>query len=68
VDKSSGAESRKPVSAQLVEIEAVNLLGLSGEFARATGVVGSIVGTVIGFPFFEDLVRFLLKRRNKRIK
>jgi hypothetical protein len=68
VEKSNGAESRKTVSAQLVEIEAVNLLGLSGEFARATGVVGSIVGTIIGFPFFEDIVKFLFKRRSKRPK
>ncbi len=65
VDKSNGAESRKTVSAQLVEIEAVNLLGLSGAFARTTGVVGSIVGTVMGFPFLEDIVKFLFKRRSK---
>jgi hypothetical protein len=68
VDKSTGEESRKTVSAQIVEIEAVNLLGLSANFARATGLVGSLVGTVIGFPFFEDLVKFilgLLKRQGK---
>ncbi|RPJ22271.1 MAG: hypothetical protein EHM33_23955 [Chloroflexi bacterium] len=65
VDKSNGAESRKTVSAQIVEIEAVNLLGLSGEFARATGVVGSIVGTVLGFPFFGDILKFIFKRRSK---
>jgi hypothetical protein len=68
VDKSNGEESRKTVSAQIVEIEAVNLLGLSGAFARTTGVVGSIVGTVIGFPFLEDIVKFLFKRRSKRLK
>jgi hypothetical protein len=68
VDKSSGAESQKTVSAQLVEIEAVNFLGLSGQFARTTGVIGSIVGTVIGFPFLEDIVKFLFKGRGKRIK
>lgn len=63
VDKSNGEESRKTVSAQIVEIEAVNLLGLPANLARGTGVVGSIVGTVIGFPFFEDIVRFLFRRR-----
>lgn len=68
VDKSNGEESRKTVSAQIVEIEAVNLLGLSGEFARTTGVVGSIVGTIIGFPFFEDIVKFLYKRRSRRLQ
>jgi hypothetical protein len=65
VDKQSGEESRKTVSAQLVEIEAVNLLGLSGSFARTTGVVGSVVGTIIGFPFFEDILKLLFKRRIK---
>ncbi|HEX5810276.1 MAG TPA: hypothetical protein VFY25_16515, partial [Anaerolineales bacterium] len=65
VHKSTGEESRKAVSAQIVEIEAVNLLGMSGSFARTTGVVGSVVGTILGFPFFEDIVRLLLKRRNK---
>lgn len=63
VDKQNGEESRKTVSAQIVEIEAVNLLGLSGSFARTTGVLGSIIGTVIGFPFFEDILRLLVKRR-----
>ncbi|HSL47357.1 MAG TPA: hypothetical protein VK897_28210 [Anaerolineales bacterium] len=65
VDKQNGDESRKPVSAQLVEIEAVNLLGLSGRVARTTGTVGSIVGAIIGFPFFEDIVKFLFKKRIK---
>ena len=65
VDKQSGEESRKAISAQIVEIEAVNFLGLSGDFARTTGIVGSVLGTIIGFPFFEDIVKFLVKRRNK---
>jgi hypothetical protein len=65
VDKQNGEESQKAVSAQLVEIEAVNLLGLSGNFARTTGVIGSVVGTVIGFPFLEDILKFLIKRRKK---
>jgi hypothetical protein len=65
VDKQSGEESRKTISAQMVEIESVNLLGLSGEFARTTGIIGSVVGTIIGFPFFEDIIKLFLKRRNK---
>jgi hypothetical protein len=65
VDKQNGEESRKTVSAQIVEIEAVNLLGLSGQFARTTGVLGSIVGTIIGFPFFENIIKFLFKQRIK---
>jgi hypothetical protein len=66
VDKRNGEQSRKTVSAQIVEIEAVNFLGLSANFARTTGIVGSVVGTVIGFPFLEDIVKFILKKRNKQ--
>ena len=66
VDKLSSEESQITVSAQIVEIEAVNLLGLSGSFARTAGLIGSVVGTVIGFPFFEDIVKYLFKRRNKK--
>jgi hypothetical protein len=65
VDKQSGEESRKTVSAQIVEIEAVNLLGLSGVLARTAGLIGSVLGTIIGFPFFEDTIKFLFKRRIK---
>ena len=68
VEKQTGEESRKTVSPQIVEIEAVNLLGLSGEFARTTGVIGSVVGTIIGFPFFEDLVKLIFRRQNGRKK
>ena len=66
VDRQTGEESRRTVSAQLVEIEAVNFLGLSGQWARTTGIVGSVVGTILGFPFLEDMVKFLLKRRVRR--
>jgi hypothetical protein len=65
VDKQNSEESRNTLAAQLVEIEAVNFLGFSGEFARTTGVIGSVVGTIIGFPFFEDIIKLFLKRRNK---
>jgi hypothetical protein len=65
IDKQNGEESRKTVSAQLMEIESVNFLGLSGEFARTTGVIGSVIGTIIGFPFFEDIIKLIFNKRNK---
>jgi hypothetical protein len=65
VDKRNGEQSRKTVSAQIVEIEAVNFLGLSANFARTTGVIGSVLGTVIGFPFLEDIIKFIFKKQNK---
>lgn len=66
VEKAGGRESRKTVSAQIVEIEAVNFLGLPANVVRTAGGVGSIVGAIVGFPFFEDLVKFLLGRKSKR--
>ena len=67
VDNVSGEESQKTVSAQLVEIEAVSLLGIPTGLVRTFGGVGSVVGAIIGFPFFEDIVRFIYGRR-KRVK
>ena len=66
VDKLNGDESRLTVSAQIVEIEAANLIGLSGSAARMAGFIGSIVGTVIGFPFLEDIVKFLYGKRRRK--
>ncbi len=66
VDKVSGEESRKTVSAQSVDIEAVSLFGIPASLARTLGVVGSVVGTVVGLPFFEEIVKFIFKRRKQR--
>ena len=66
VDKLNAEESQKTVSAQIVEIESTNFLGLSANLARSTGMVGSIVGTILGFPFFEDVLKLLLKKRPKK--
>ncbi len=68
VEKVSGEESRKAVSAQPVEIEAVNVLGLPANFVRTAGGIGSVVGAVIGFPFFEDILKFLFGRWRKKSK
>jgi len=68
VDKVSGEESRKAVSAQMVEIEAVNLFGVPAKVVRTVGGVGSVVGAVVGFPFFEDIVKLIFKRRPRRKK
>lgn len=64
-NKLSGEESRIAVSAQLVEIEAVDFFGLSVNVARTSGVIGSVIGGVIGFPFLEDILKFLFKKRKK---
>jgi hypothetical protein len=62
-DKSTGEQSRIAVSAQIIEIEAVDFFGLSVNFARTSGVIGSIVGGVVGFPFIEDILKFLFKKK-----
>jgi hypothetical protein len=33
---------------------------------RTFGGVGSVVGAVVGFPFFEDIVKFFFSRRKRR--
>jgi hypothetical protein len=66
VDKVSGEESQKTVSAQIVEVEAVNFLGLPANLVRTAGGIGSIVGAIVGFPFFEDIVKFVFRRRTRR--
>jgi hypothetical protein len=67
VERASGEESQKAVSAQPVEIEAVNFLGLSGDLARSFGVVGSIAGTVIGFPVFGGCREIFLPPAKEKI-
>jgi hypothetical protein len=64
-DKLTGEESRIALSAQVVEIEAVDFFGLSVNFARTSGVVGSIIGGALGFPFLEEIARFIFKKRKK---
>jgi hypothetical protein len=53
------------VSAQIIEIKAVDFFGLSVNLARMFGAIGAFVGTVIGFPFLEDIIKFLFKGRGK---
>ena len=64
-NRSTGEESRIAVSAQIVEIEAVDFFGLSVNLARTSGVIGSIVGGVVGFPFIENIIKFLFRRKKK---
>lgn len=68
VERSSGEESRMALSAQFVEIEAVDFFGFSVDFVRTSGVVGSVLGVIVGFPFFDDVVKYLWNRRKKRKK
>lgn len=65
--KEGGEESRIPVKALFLEIEAKSFLGImSGDMARGVGAVGSILGSVLGFPFVDDLVKWLWGRIRRK--
>ena len=61
-------ESRIAVSVQFLEIRARSFLGfLNGGTARGIGALGSLIGSVLGFPFVDDLLKWLWgKVRRKR--
>jgi hypothetical protein len=60
-------ESRIVVSAQFLDIEAKSFLGfMKGGVARGVGAIGSMVGSVLGFPFVDDLVKWLWKRIRRK--
>ena len=65
VDKATGKESQQTISAQPVQIDANNFLGFSGGLARVAGGIGSIVGAVFGFPFADDILKWLYGRLKK---
>jgi hypothetical protein len=62
VNKLNGEETSKVLSAQQVQIEATTFLGLKADTARAAGGVGSIVAGILGFPFADDILKFLWGR------
>ena len=66
VDRSSGEESEKALSAQRVEIEATTFWGLEANTARVAGGVGSVIGSVLGFPFVDDIIKFLFGKLKKK--
>jgi len=60
-------ESRIVVSVQFLEIEAKSFLGfLNGGMARGVGALGSLVGGVLGFPFMDDVMKWLWGRIRRK--
>jgi hypothetical protein len=53
-----GEESQKPLTAQVIEIKSVNLLGLGGTPARVLGTIGIFVS---GFLGMDDILSLLKK-------
>jgi hypothetical protein len=58
IPRQEGQETRTVLSAQLIEIEAVNFLGLGGAMARLLGSVGVVIGSVLGL---DNLIPWFLK-------
>lgn len=65
--KTGGEESRIPISVQFLEIKAQSLWGLSGGAARGLGTVGSAIGAVLGFPFVDDILKWIWRRRRRNV-
>ena len=57
IPHAGGQELRRPLTAQLVDVQAVNILGLGGNAARWVGGVGTIVGS---FFSLENLLHWIL--------
>jgi hypothetical protein len=67
IPKGGGEESRIPVSVQFLEIQAKSFLGfLNGGVARGVGALGSVVGSVLGFPFVDDFVKWLWRKIRRK--
>lgn len=62
-DKSTGEQSRIAVSAQIIEIKAVDFFGLPVNVVRSIGAIGTFIGGVVGFPFIEDILKFLFRKK-----
>jgi hypothetical protein len=57
IPRAGGEELRSTLTAQLVEVQAVNLLGLGGNAARWLGGLGTLAGSFISL---ENLVPWLI--------
>ncbi len=62
IPKTSGVESRKTLSSQVVEIEATSFAGLRANPTRWLGLAGTVVSSVLGMPFLESILKYLWKR------
>jgi len=65
VPKDGGKEETRTITSQPVEISATTFLGFKAGPARTAGAIGSFLGAVLGFPFVDDVLKFLWKRFKK---
>ncbi|MBI3360998.1 MAG: hypothetical protein HY023_07795 [Chloroflexi bacterium] len=62
VPKAGGPTSERSVWARLLKVEGRTVLGLSGRMADLLGVVGTISGGLLGFPFADRVYAWLWRR------
>jgi hypothetical protein len=62
VSLADGLQSRRALSVQKIELEAVDLFGLKAGPARWLGLAGGFVSSVLGLPFLDEMLKFLQKR------
>jgi hypothetical protein len=58
----TGVESRQALSAQTIEINSTALFGVKAGVARWLGLAGTVLGSVLGFPFAEQVLQWVWKR------
>ena len=63
VDKQTGQENRQTLSAQIVEIESVKLLGLPLNRVRTIGLLGALIGFILCFPFLLAIAGICIRKR-----
>ena len=66
IPKEGGEEISKTLSAQIIEIRATKFFGLiSASPAKKLGAIGSFLAALLGFPFVDDVFKFLWKKVKK---
>ena len=62
VPKAGGLESRQALSAQTIEINSTALFGIKAGVARWLGLAGTFIGSILGFPFLEQVLKWVWRR------
>jgi len=62
VPKAGGVESRQALSAQSIEINATALFGLKAGVTRWLGLAGTLLGSILSFPFLEQVLKWAWQR------
>lgn len=65
-NRETGENDEIAISAQFIKITVEDFFGFSTDFVKTSGVVGSVLGTIVGFPFFKDIVKFLFERLTEK--